>query len=163
MKQWWLSRSPQDKLALMVGLTAVTLLLLYLLFWLPFQKQVEKKQLQVQNQRTTLSWMKQNAAEVNALKGKLPVTSNATSNQALLTLVDKTAKQIQLRKFIQRLKPQGSDAVQLWIEQVPFDTLVQWLDLLVKQHSIRLESVNIERQENKGVVNARLNLQRRPS
>ena len=77
-----------------------------------------------------------------------------------MTLVDRTAKQQQLRQFIQRLKPEGSDSVQLWVEQAPFDVLIRWLGLLLDKHGIVVESINIERQEQAGLINARLNLER---
>lgn len=160
MKQWWLARSPQDKLALMITSSAVLLLLLYLMLWLPFQQQVEKQRSLVDSQRSTLKWMQEGAAEIKRLKQQ-QVSSNRPSNgEALLTLVDRTANTNQLRQFIQRLKPEGGVAVQIWVEQAPFDSLIKWLGLLVNQHGILLESVSIERQEKPGLINARLNLQR---
>lgn len=163
MNKWWLSQSPRDRQAVMVAAAAVILLMLYLALWIPFKKQIEQKKNLQEGQRSTLNWMRQRAAEVKLLKGSQATAKRSGTNEALLTLVDRTAKQNKLRQFIQRLKPQGSDAVQLWVEGVPFDTLVQWLGLLVKQHGLFLESVNIERQEKSGLVNARLNLQRGPA
>ena len=160
MRQWWLSRSPKDKLALMVGFSAIVLLLLYLLVWLPFQQQVEKNRTLAASQRSTLTWMQERVAEIKLLKQRQASSNKSGNREALLTLVDRTAKQHQLRQFIKRLKPEGSAAVQIWVEQAPFDALIQWLGLLVNQHGILLESVNIERQEKTGLINARLNLQR---
>ena len=160
MKQWWLARSPQDRQAIAVAAAAFFLLLLYLLLWIPFQQQIERKKMHLEGQRATLNWMQEQAAEVKLLKDRQSSGNSAGTGEALLTLVDRTAKRNQLRQFIQRLKPQGSDKVQLWVEEAPFDTLVRWLGLLVRQHGLFLESVSIERQEKSGLVNARLNLQR---
>ncbi|MDJ0807231.1 MAG: type II secretion system protein M [Gammaproteobacteria bacterium] len=160
MKQWWLSRTPQDKLALIVTAAAVTVLLLYLLIWLPFEKSVDKKADLVESQRATLLWMRESAAEINLLKERAKVNRRSGSNEALLTLVDRTAKKNQLRQFIQRLKPDGARTVQIWVEQAPFDSLIQWLGILVNQYGILLESVSIERQDKPGIINAKLNLQR---
>ncbi|MEN8178069.1 MAG: type II secretion system protein M [Pseudomonadota bacterium] len=160
MKQWWLSRSPQDKLALMVTSSAVVVLLLYLLLWIPFKQQVDKKGVLVDSQRSTLKWMQESAAKIKLIKQRQSSSDRSGRSEALLTLVDRTAKKNQLRQFIQRLKPDGSSAVQIWVEQAPFDSLIQWLGLLVNQYGILLESVNIERQDKPGVINAKLNLQR---
>jgi general secretion pathway protein M len=117
----------------------------------------------VERQVATLEWMKKSAAEIRSLRsGQTRKTSNA-SNQALLTLVDRTAKQNQLNKYIQRLKPQNNDSVQLWLEQAPFDSLVIWLGLLVSQYDIDLDSISIERDESSGLVDARLTLLRESS
>jgi general secretion pathway protein M len=163
MKDWWLSRTPQDRMALLISAGVVGVLLVYLFLWLPFKKQIDAKRTQVESQLATLNWMQQSATEVRALRSRQTGGTTRASNEALLTLVDRTAKQNQLRKYIQRLKPQDGDSVQLWLEQAPFDGLVQWLGLLVRQYGISLDSVNIERQGGSGLVDARLTLQREAS
>ena len=160
MKQWWMSRSPQDRVAIMIMAAALSVMFLYLFVWLPFQQQIETRRQLVESQTKTLAWMKQSAQEVKRLKGAAAGSSRSVSKEALLTLVDRTAKQQKLRQFIQRLKPEGSDSVQLWIEQVPFDGLINWLGQLLEQYDIAVESINIERQEQAGLINARLNLER---
>ncbi len=162
MKQWWFTRSPQDKLALMTASTVVIVLLLYLLLWIPFKQQVDKQRILVDSQYSTLKWMKESVAEIETLKQRQASANRSSKNEALLTLVDRTAEKNQLRQFIKRLKPDGSMAVQIWVEQAPFDSLIQWLGLLVNQHGILLESVNIDRQDKPGLINAKLNLQREP-
>jgi general secretion pathway protein M len=163
MKQWWLSRTPQDRMALILSVIVVILLLIYLLLWLPFTKQSTKQRTLVENQLVTLNWMKKSAGEIKTLRGGMRANNKPTSNQALLTLVDRTANQSQLRQFIQRLKPEDNDSVQLWLEKAPFDTLIQWLGLLVKQYDIHPAAVSIERKEEAGLVDARLTLQRESS
>ncbi|MEJ2622365.1 MAG: type II secretion system protein M [Candidatus Thiodiazotropha sp.] len=159
MKQWWLSKTPQEHMAMIVGGAAVLLLLLYLILWRPFQQSIEQKALQVKSQESTLQWMKENADLVKSLRGTQNSKGKA-SNEALLTLVDRTAKRIQLRQQIKRIKPQGDDGVQLWVEQAPFDTLIRWLDQMSQDYSLNIESLNIDRQDAPGLVNARVVLQR---
>jgi general secretion pathway protein M len=159
MKQWWLSKTPQEHLAMIIGGTAVLLLLLYLIVWRPFQQSVEQKALLVKSQETTLQWMKDNAGLVKNMRGKQSSKGKA-SNEALLTLVDRTAKRIQLRQQIKRIKPQGDDGVQLWVEQAAFDTLIRWLGQMSQDHALSIESLNIDRQDAPGQVNARVVLQR---
>ena len=163
MKQWWLSRSPQDRMAISSGAAALMLLLLYLLVWIPFSQKVEQKRILLSNQQSTLTWMRERAAEVRQLKAVQTPVNRSGSREALLTLVDRTAKQSRLRQQIQRLKPEGNDSVQLWMEEAPFDTLIMWLGKLSVQHGISVESLNIERLDNPGQVNARLNLYRESS
>jgi general secretion pathway protein M len=159
MKQWWLSKTPQEHLAMIIGGAAVSLLLLYLIVWRPFQQSVEQKALLVKSQESTLQWMKDNAGLVKNMRGK-PNSKGKASNEALLTLVDRTAKSIQLRQQIKRIKPQGDDGVQLWVEQAPFDTLIRWLGQMSQEYALNIESLNIDRQDAPGLVNARVVLQR---
>ncbi|MCG7911155.1 MAG: general secretion pathway protein GspM [gamma proteobacterium symbiont of Stewartia floridana] len=159
MKQWWLSKTPQEHLAMIVGGTAVLLLLIYLIVWRPFQQSLEQKALLVKSQESTLQWMKDNADLVKNMRSNQP-GKGAASNEALLTLVDRTAKRVQLRQQIKRIKPQGDDSVQLWVEQASFDTLIRWLGQMTQEYALNIESLNIDRQDAPGLINARVVLQR---
>ncbi|MCU7881153.1 MAG: type II secretion system protein M [Candidatus Thiodiazotropha sp. (ex Lucinoma aequizonata)] len=159
MKQWWQSKTPQEHLTLILTTTAVLILLLYLIIWRPLSLALEKKELLVKSQLTTLNWMQSNLELVKSLRSQQK-TSPSNTNEALLTLIDRTATKIQLRQQIQRIKPQGDKAVQLWVEQAPFDIVINWLGQLTQQHGIEIESLNIDRQEKTGLINARLVLQR---
>ncbi|MCG8489027.1 MAG: type II secretion system protein M [Chromatiales bacterium] len=159
MKQWWLSKTPQEHLAMIIGGTAVLLLLIYLIVWRPFQQSIEQKALLVKSQESTLQWMKDNADLVRNMRSSQP-GKGAAGNEALLTLVDRTAKRIQLRQQIKRIKPQGDDSVQLWVEEASFDTLIRWLGQMTQEYALNIESLNIDRQDAPGMINARVVLQR---
>ncbi|MEW8079063.1 MAG: type II secretion system protein M [Candidatus Thiodiazotropha endolucinida] len=159
MKEWWQSKTPQEHMALIIGAAAILLLLVYLLLWRPFNQALDKKALLVESQQLTLNWMQDNLDLVKSLRSQQR-TKGAGSNEALLTLVDRTAKKIRLRQQIQRIKPQGDNAVQLWIEEAPFDTIIIWLGQLTQTHAIEIDSLTIDRQDKPGLVNARLVLQR---
>ena len=163
MKEWWHSRTPQDRSAILIGASVVGLLLIYLFGWLPFNKQIAVKRGLVEGQLATLEWMKKSAAEIRSLRSGQTRPDTRVSNEALLTLVDRTAKQNHLSKYIQRLKPQNNDSVQLWLEHAPFDRLVQWLGLLARQYAIGLDSISVDRDEASGLVDARLTLLREPT
>lgn len=160
MKAWWLTKSPREQLALIAGAAVLLLFLLYLMAWQPFSDALEQKRQLLKGQQATLSWMEDQMPEVQRLRGNQAKSARAGSNEALLTLVDRTAKQSQLRQQIQRIKPQGDKSVQLWVEQAAFDTLMKWLGELTEQYGIQIDSLNIDRQELPGLVNARLVLQR---
>jgi general secretion pathway protein M len=159
MKEWWQSKTPQEHMAMIIGAAAILVLLVYLLMWRPFVQSLDKKALQVESQQITLKWMQDNLDLVKSLQRQQRGRATS-SNEALLTLVDRTATKIQLRQQIQRIKPQGDNAVQLWIEQAPFDTIIKWLGQLIHTHGIGIDSLNIDKQDKPGLVNARLVLQR---
>jgi general secretion pathway protein M len=160
MKEWWLTKTPREQMALMLAAGAMFLFLLYLFAWQPFSDAIEQKRIRVKSQQFTLNWMQQKLPEIQALRGNSKGNNRRKSNEALLTLVDRTAKQRQLRQQIQRIKPQGDKTVQLWIEQASFDALLIWLGELSLQHGVQIDTLNIDRQELPGIINARLVLQR---
>ncbi|MET0065189.1 MAG: type II secretion system protein M [Candidatus Thiodiazotropha sp.] len=159
MKQWWQSKTQQEHLAMILGAAAVLILLVYLVFWLPFTRDLEKQAQRVESQTATLQWMQDNVGLVQRMRARQG-GSRKVSNEALLTLVDRTAKTIRMREQIERIKPQGDKAVQLWIEQAPFDILIRWLGQLTEEHGLEIESLNIDRQDGPGLVNARVVVQR---
>ncbi len=57
---------------------------------------------------------------------------------------------------MKRLEPQGNNKVQIWFENTGFDSLISWLGKLASQHQIHINSINIDRQDTPGTVNARL-------
>jgi general secretion pathway protein M len=160
MKEWWLTKTPREQMALMLAAGAIFLFLLYLFAWQPFSDAVEQKRMRVKSQQFTLNWMQQQLPEIQALRGSSKSNNRQRSNEALLTLVDRTAKQRQLRQQIERIKPQGDKTVQLWVEQASFDALLIWLGELSLQHGVQIDTLNIDRQELPGIINARLVLQR---
>jgi len=160
MKEWWLSKTQREQLMLISAGAAALLFLLYLMAWQPFTEAVDRNRQRVVSQQATLQWMEENLAEVQRLRGQQNKRQGARTNEALLTLVDRTSKEKQLRQQIQRLKPQGEDGVQLWIEEAPFDILLKWLGELTEQYGIVIDTLNIDRQNGPGLVNARLVLQR---
>ena len=159
MRQWWNSKTHQEHLAMIIGGSAVLILLLYLIIWRPFEQNLEQKALQVASQQSTLQWMKGNLGLIKSLNSNQSKRGSNT-NEALLTLVDRTAKKAELRQLIKRIKPQGDDSVQLWVEQASFDILIRWLGQMTQEHGMDVESLNIDRQDGPGLVNARLVLQR---
>jgi general secretion pathway protein M len=144
---------------MIIGGSAVLILLIYLIIWRPFEQNLEKKALLVTSQESTLEWMRGNVDLIQSLSAKQD-KRGTNSKEALLTLVDRTAKSIKLREQIQRIKPQGENTVQLWVEQASFDTLISWLGQLTQNYALDIESLNIDKQESPGLVNARVVLQR---
>jgi general secretion pathway protein M len=158
MKQWFFSRQPQERLALIVMAIFIIGAALYTLFWLPLNEDIAQKQIWVTEQQKTLDWMQRTAVEINHLK---PTSrQQKKSDEALLTTIDRTAKQQRIREAVKRIKPQGDNKAQLWLEQASFDRMIRWLDLLQQRHNISISTITIDRQSGSGLVNARINLER---
>jgi len=75
---------------------------------------------------------------------------------SILTTVNSTAKvkNIQLKRF----EPDGKTSLRIWLDQVNFNALIDWLELLETTRGIKVEQISIDR-VNSGIVNARAVLQ----
>ncbi len=160
MKQWFFSRQPQERFALVIMAIFLTGAALYALFWLPLNEEIAQKQRWISEQQKTVSWMQQTAAKINQLTQNANTNQRKRGNEALLTTVDSTAKRHKIRDAVKRIKPQGNNKVQLWLEQAPFDRMIRWLDTLQQRHGVSISTITIDRQSSSGLVNARINLER---
>ncbi|HEY0634212.1 MAG TPA: type II secretion system protein M [Gammaproteobacteria bacterium] len=157
MKELWRNLQPREQRILLGGAVAMILLLIYLLAWEPYQKEMARLRESVAAKRVDLQVMQQAAAEIEALRrsgagGQLP------AGQSIMGVVDSSAKRFNVGAGIKRIQPEGERSVKVWAEQVPFDDLIRWLDELQKSSGIIIYTLSIERQETNGLVNVRMEL-----
>jgi general secretion pathway protein M len=110
---------------------------------------------QVHEQQKLLSWMQGTAAEIRQLSVQ-KTAPHRNSDISLLSLVDRTIKRQQLNAYLSRLEPQGSNKVQIWFKQVPFDSLIRWLQQLENQHNIAIVTISAQKQASPGTVDTRV-------
>jgi len=155
MKSWYYSKEPQERRIILILAVVIGLSLFYLLIWSPITEGFAQKTTQVEAQKKLLSWMKNSSLEIKRLQGSSQGKSSK-SNAPLLSTVDSTIKSSGLGRGMKRLEPQGNNKVQIWFENTGFDSLVSWLGKLASQYQIHIYSINIDRQDTPGTVNARL-------
>lgn len=157
MKAWYYSKEPNERLIILILAGVISLSLFYLLIWSPITEGYAQKITRVEAQRKLLSWMQNTGNEIARLQGS-SAGNNSTRTGPLLSTVDSTIKSSGLGRTMKRLEPQGNDKVQIWFENTGFDSLISWLAQLANQHQIHINSINIDRQDIPGTVNARLEL-----
>ncbi len=101
-------------------------------------------------QQQTLAWMDSNSSLIR----------RAPEKKAVDSLLG-TANQLSQRFNIQfkRFEPVGENGVSLWIEQIPFNTMIEWLAQLEKEYGITVQEIAVERGEDGASINARLVLE----
>lgn len=78
----------------------------------------------------------------------------AASGQSLLTHISRVAQQVGIKP--NRLQPQGTGAVSVWFDSVAFNDLVNMLKLVESQQGIVVQEISIDREDQPGVVRARI-------
>lgn len=162
MKAWWDRLIDRERLLIGGGTAVALVLILYALAWAPFQAKLNGVRTAVAEQRTQVAWMRHAALEVKRLNavpsGNAP-RGRDTGGRSLLTLVDQTARAAGLGSAVKRVEPQGSNRLSVRLEQVEFDPMVRWLDLLGRDYAIHTVNAVLDRGSNGGRVNARLVLE----
>jgi general secretion pathway protein M len=161
MKQWYLSRDPNERRTLLIGALLIVSILLYTLGWQPLMENIERKQRSIAQQEDTLLWMRGAVDKITQFQGKHTINNPMLSGQPLLSTVENTAKNItRSGGTLKRIEPKGDDTVQVWLEQASFDEIIRWLDKLQRSSGILATAISIEKQSRQGTVNARITLQR---
>ncbi|WP_455202003.1 type II secretion system protein GspM [Kaarinaea lacus] len=161
MKEWYDGLDPRERRILIAGAAVLIIALLYLLAWEPLVKKISTLEKTNQENQALLVWMEQSAAEAQQLQAKLKASgpSGRSKGQSLLGTIDRTAKTSKLDKSVKRVQPDGQTKARVWLENVSFDSMVNWLEKLQRQQGIRIVNTVIEKQDDPGLVNARLVLE----
>lgn len=150
--------SARERLIVFVGGTAAVVILVYALVWQPWQAELERLRERVPEKQQTLAWMQSQAARVESLSARAD-DEPQTSGLPLLTLVERSANQVEMRDVITRMSPgDESDQVRVWLDKVAFDRWLQWVDVL-SDDGIDVAEANIDR-SGENLVGIRATLQR---
>lgn len=150
--------STREQVVLVGGGVLALVVVLYTLAWRPWQEELNRLRIRVPEEEQTLAWMRTQAARVQSLK-KSSNTAAEQTGLPLLTLVERSANEVEIRKAITRMSPGDKDnQVRVWMDKADFDLWLRWLKAL-QAAGIEVADANIDRaSENK--VNIRATLQR---
>ena len=151
MKQWFNGLQQREQ-QLVVAMALVVLVgILYWGLWQPLSERLERARAGVQAQQRLLAWVEKNADEVIRLRAK-GGQNRTVSRGSLNQIANQTAGRFQL--VLTRLQPQG-ERLQIWIDKAEFTQLLKWLGMLQRDHGIRIDSVDLAADDQRGFVNVR--------
>lgn len=157
MKDWFAGLERRERMLVAGGGAVLLVLLLYMMIWEPIAGSYRALQDGVAEQKQTLVWMQQAAAELQLLQRSGSGTARGLGGRSLLSVVDQSARSGGLGPAIKRIEPEGGKGVKVWLEGVAFDPMILWLGKITRTYQIETSIVTIEPQGG-GRVNARLTL-----
>lgn len=161
MKDWWDNLQYRDRMLLMATAALVITLFFYLFAYEPIIKKQSTLTQRITSQRQLASWMQDTSVKIKQLQGgSSEATPVVSSNTSMLSIIENSSRQANLRNPIQRMEPVGSNGVKLWIEKAPFDSVIQWLGELNRQHHISVDRLSINKSDAPGLVTLQLDLKR---
>ncbi len=158
MKEWLNRLSERERRFVTYGAIAAAVLVLFAIVW-PLNSNVSKAAQRVEQKRSDLAFMQGVAPEVTAA-GPVAPTGSA-SGESLVVLIDRSARESGLGSALKNTQPNGDKSLRIRLEQASFDLLVGWMGRLAQQHSVEVESAEIEGAGEAGLVNAGLVLRMR--
>lgn len=156
MNDWWSSLETRERM--FVGGLGVFLILFF--FWLFLDKlftDAADYRQRADRAERQLAWMQQAVQEISAAP-RAGANRAASSNRSLNVIVDQTRGRYQLAAT--NTQQVGADQLRVRLEDARFDSIVQWLGELRRQHGITIATASVTQTDVRGTTNATLTLSR---
>uniref|UniRef100_UPI0030C89757 type II secretion system protein M n=1 Tax=Ningiella ruwaisensis TaxID=2364274 RepID=UPI0030C89757 len=152
VKQKFFALSERERILSIIAGVVSIIVLFYFLLWSPLNQAIETQSQSLKADKQLMAWVQEQASRAQLLRRSGQVNQ---FNGSLTQLVNQTTRAANIS--VSRLQPQD-DELQVWIDSVPFNTLMQWLDTLEKQGVIIIQSDFSETNEDGFVQVRRLQL-----
>ncbi|MDY6946617.1 MAG: type II secretion system protein M [Pseudomonadota bacterium] len=150
---------PRERLVVLGGAILVLVTALYVLGLAPLYGAVDAQAKRVAQKEGDLAWMRSVSGEVAVLSAANP-TRPGPSNESLVVLIDRAARECGLSSALTGQTPNGEHGIRVRLEAADFDKLMVCLGTLQQVHSVDVESATMDRTAKPGLVNANLVLTR---
>jgi general secretion pathway protein M len=141
----------ERRMVLFGGVAAVALLIFGVV--LPLNSSVTKAQERVGKKQADLVWMQAVGPE---LANAGPTVAKPSSNESLLVVVDRAARESGLGTSLVSSEPQGPGVLRVRLEKASFDIMIGWLARLADQNGISVDTANVDSAGAPGIVTASL-------
>jgi len=149
MQERWLQLNLREQRLVIAMASVVLFFILYSVIWAPLNDNIEAATKKVERRQELLAWVQKSTSIYKNAVGSAGANNRNTS---LSSLVNKTASRNNIA--ITRMQPQGEN-IQVWIDEVPFDNLLKWLEQLSTKEGLKVKSIDITNAEQTGVVKIR--------
>lgn len=148
------SLSERDQKLLQLLAVFILCVAVFVVLLQPAKNYMDEAQRDYINETETFSWMQ--ARKSQFASGDAEVLAQR-GDQSLLSLASNTAKAFGMS--FRRFEPVDDDALRLWIDNVNFNDIVQWIEVLDQSYNITLREISVDQSAQTGLVVAKLVLQ----
>ncbi len=155
LEAWFRSLAVREQRMVAIGGVAALLVLLFGA-WLPVERRVARLERQVQTRQADLAWLQSIAPQLASLRER----PSGTGNESLVVIADRVAHETGIARSL-NTQAGGDGTLNVRLEQVAFDSLLNWAGELVQHHGIRVVSASIDSGAASGMVSATIVLRAR--
>ena len=149
----------RDRKALQFLALALVIVGAYLLVWRPIAEFRAEARAEMERSRELLEWVRGKESEARTVASANGQSGGGgeLGGRDLMQTVTDSAERSGLP--LQRFEDGGEDSLRIWLEDVRFTDLTQWLAHLETRYAIAVAEASIDREEGPGLVDARLILE----
>lgn len=156
----WLNKLETRERQMVIGAGIFVLIsLLYLIIWDPIFSAYDKQSQLLESQQQTLGWMIETGTEIQSLQSGGRISANRFNNQSISSLAERSAQSMGVKQQITKLET-AKNGVKVELEAADFDRLILWISDMEQKYGIQASSIQIEKQDKPGAVEARVTLER---
>jgi len=144
LMQHWRSLKEQEQQLVIVAGGVFIIFVLVMGIFRPLNNAIEKAQQSQIKQQELLVWVDESIVKLKAA-GNTSVASNINLSQ----VVNSTRGRYQIN--ISKMQP-STGSLRLTLDSVEFNQLIEWLDELVNQHGLKIENLDLSRDDKSGYV-----------
>jgi len=153
LETWYAGLNPREQLIVRAGAVAGALLVVLGL--------VLRLHAVVQNAEKRLAGKRADAAYIRSVLPELHAAPlPAGGGQSLVTVVDRTTRDVGLALNLKGTEPSGANGVRVRFEAASFEQLVTWLLRVQQEYGLAIQAATLEKTDAPGRVNASLTLVR---
>ena len=145
----WQTRTPRERIAVALGVVALTLLLLYEFVWEPVRMERGQLRQSLTQLRAQAAQFAEDAAEAERLRA---AAKNSPRSESATAAVQSAADRTGVRASIKTVTEVSGGRVQITLEPIPYEGLVRWVGELARSTGFAVESLQVRRGSTPGVV-----------
>ena len=115
----------REQILVIFSIIMLVIAFFYFIIWSPLNNALQQQKQLLDNQQDLLVWVKDSAARAQQLRRSSK--SSQPLKGSLPQVVNRTTSQHNIE--ISRMQPKGEE-LQVWIEEAPFNSVLEWLKAL---------------------------------
>ncbi|MBC8343753.1 MAG: type II secretion system protein M [Bacteroidetes bacterium] len=140
----------REKILAIFAITFITCAIIYTFLLSPALKELKHLRVEIIKLREDFQWLKIAAPKLK----QLDQNKHETLAQSLtLGSIEQSAQQYQLNQFITRIEQQKNGSISIWMENTPFNDLLNWINEIETQNHQVLKTTMSRRKNNDGTLN----------
>lgn len=150
---WYQSQNKRDQLIIKALSAFVVICLIIVLFIQPMYASRNAAEASLERSLKAYELLAENAHKFTPAKR----ASGGGGNSPIMSTVTSQARQQGFE--LKRVEPDNT-GLRVWLDNVPFDSAIRWLEELTSRHGIQVAQINVDKSGKPGRVNLRATLTR---